>query len=826
MKPFDLHLWNSQLPPQSIIDQIVIDSRRIDSTGALFIALPGKHNDGHEFIAQADNNGARYAIVSKQWQPSTPLKQIQLIHVENPLTALQEIASLYRQQRKATVIAITGSCGKTMIKDLLHAMLATTFPTAASPGSFNSQIGVPLSLLTLDDTHRFALIEAGVTLPGEMQQLAKTILPDHAILTNISKAHAPYFNSLETTAREKMKLLSAVPAKGWALLPHNELTAKHLPELNCRPIFWNAENINLPQIRFTSGQVADKMIYEVVFPSGKRYAYEIRSGFSYILENITIAVKAALLLGVPEEAICRTLDQYIQEPMHTEIWKSPLGPTFINDIYCSDPLSVDLALQTLHLGSSAGRRVFVFGGFRDDNVNTAINYRRVGKAIKSARIDLLVLFGSHDYAPLREELHSKIEVIHVPHYDDAVRAMRTQLQQNDTVLIKGKHKQPIDRLIETWNDSPSDNKYIINLAAISSNISTLKSKLPQNTRIMVMTKAAAYGTDAIPLAKFLGMNGIDILGVSYADEAITLKHAGVTQNLFVLNAAIYEAAKIAKWDLEVGVSEPGLIDALADAALDQHKKIKVHLHIDTGMSRFGCHPEEALELAIRIKNYPTLALEGIMTHLASADDSNSNAFTQNQIARLDFAIESIKSAGIEIPWIHAANSAGSLGFSLPQCNMARIGLAIYGLYPSLRCKKEGELRPALSLTSRIVGINTCKKGDTVSYGGHYKVERAEERIAILPIGYFDGLHRHYSGKGAVIIRGQKAPMVGNICMDYMMVNVTDIKNASVGDTALIFGQDDHGQVISAETLAAQGQSIVHELITCLGPRLPRIFLHQ
>jgi alanine racemase/UDP-N-acetylmuramoyl-tripeptide--D-alanyl-D-alanine ligase len=379
--------------------------------------------------------------------------------------------------------------------------------------------------------------------------------------------------------------------------------------------------------------------------------------------------------------------------------------------------------------------------------------------------------------------------------------------------------------MQAFNDSLCNNQCIINLAAVQSNIAALREKLPASTRLMIMVKALAYGTDDVRMAKFLTRCGIDILGVSYVDEAVALKRAGAPQSIFVLNAAHYEAAKVVKWNLEVGVSDETFVDILAECAQQHHKKIKVHLHVDTGMSRFGCRPENAIDLAQRICSCPFLGLEGIMTHLACAEAANDDAFTLSQIALFEGVIADLEKMGISIPWKHAANSSASLRFPLPQFNMARIGLAAYGLYTSPEVSNALDLRLALSLISRIVGFNDCHRGDTVSYGRSHRFEQ-NSRLAVLPIGYFDGLHRNYSGKGRVVIHGKKAPMVGKICMDYMMVDVSDIPQAAIGDPVLIFGEDEFGNYLSPEELAQQGNSIVHELMTCLGPRIPRIFIYE
>jgi alanine racemase len=571
------------------------------------------------------------------------------------------------------------------------------------------------------------------------------------------------------------------------------------------------------------------MPYSVEFPDGNRYSAQITSGFYYFLDLINITVKAAWLLGIPSEKISQTLREYTPEPSRTEIWKSPIGTTFINDIYCSDPQSVDLALKYFDQSNEQHRKIFVFGGMRGKKQHLESDYRRVGKAINRTHPHWLLLVGQHPFEPLIEEVKAfspQTEISICPSYAEAIQQMRARIKQDDVVLIKGERKESLDILTEAFNDSICSNQCIINLAAIQANIETIRHKLAKGTRIMVMVKALAYGTDEVRMARFLSTCGVDILGVSYVDEGVVLKRAGASQEIFVINAAVYEAAKVVKWELQIGVSDKTMIEAVASEARRQNKKIKVHLHVDTGMSRFGCVPEESLALALQIRDCPSLEFEGIMTHFACADNPEDDAFTMHQANCFERVIQELESHGIYVPLKHAANSAAVMRFHFPQFNMVRIGLAVYGLYSSEATRKSMELRLALSLISRIVGINLCKSGDTISYGRSYVVHKDKQRIAVLPIGYFDGLHRNYSGKGHVIIRGQRAPMVGKICMDFMMVDVTDIPNASIGDSVLIFGEDEYGHYLSPEDLATRGDSIVYELITCLGPRIQRIFVYE
>jgi Alr-MurF fusion protein len=837
MDPFDLRLWEGylqaggELCEPAIVDQITIDSRRIDSKNTLFVALKGASEDGHKFIDHAAKAGARYALVRKDWHPGITSYNIVILRVEDPLKAFQAIAKAYRQFIGCKIVCIAGSYGKTMVKDLLQLICQTTQRVVASPESFNSQIGVPLSLLTIKKEHQLAIIEAGISKQGEMDVLADLIGPHACIVTHIGKKHTATLGGLAAIASEMIKICHHPQTTEWTLLPNDPFLLPHLPSLNSPHFFWNSpiDSKSLPKAKSLSLEHSSLMPYTIEFPDGNRYSGQINSGFYYIIDLLNITSKAAWLLGIPSEEIKTVLRGYTPEPMRTEIWKSPLGTTFINDAYSSDPQSVDQALKHFEHIPPNGRKIFVFGGMKGNKQHLESDYRRVGKAVNRVKPDMLLIYGKHPFAPLIEEIktHSNpVEISHCESYTEALQFLQTFLKKDDFVLIKGERKESLDHLTEVFNDSICNNQCIINLAAIQSNLDTLRHRLPKGTKIMVAVKALAYGTDDIRIAKFLGTCGIDILCVSYTDEGIALKRSGVKQDIFVINAAIYEVLKIVKWELEVGVSDRAMIESLAHEGLKHNKRIKVHLHIDTGMGRFGCRPEEALGLALLIKEFPSLILHGIMTHFASADNPVDDDFTLRQVQIFDKAIAEIESQGIAIPWKHAANSSGAIRFYLPQFNMVRIGLAVYGLYSSDATKKALELRLALSLVSRIVGINLCKSGDTVSYGRTYIVKKETQRIAVLPIGYFDGLHRNYSGKGHVIIRGQKAPMVGKICMDYMMVDITDMPNATVGDTVLIFGEDEYGQYLSPEDLASKGDSIVHELITCLGPRIQRIFVYE
>ncbi len=833
MDAFDLREWKGfkdcggDMSRPALITQVTIDTRRIETQDALFVALPGLRTDGHQYLSHAAKNGAKYALVKRELRSRLPKAPLTLLPVKDPLEAMQEIAKTYREKLSVKIVGITGSYGKTMVKDLLKELLSPIFKTAASPESFNSQIGVPLSLFSLSSEDEIGLIEAAVSKPNEMDKLSSMIKPDYGIISPIGVKHIDTLSEIEVLSEELSKLLRQSDRIQWGLIPnevHLQQDKIDWPfELEC----WDLATPHLPHAGRLDGPRELSLPFEIRFPNALPYRGRISSGFYYYIDLLNMTVKAAWKLGVPVDVICNTLQKYILEPIRTEIWRSPQGVTFINDSYTEDLQSLDKACRFVTATAGKGRKVLLFGGFKGKH--TSSDYQKAGELLAMHKTDLIYLIGKHPFDPLLKQLKAKrpsVKAIAALNYAEALEKYKESMRVGDLVLIKGERKEPLEELTEGFHESLCSNLCLVNLASIEYNIKSIRQRLPQNTRIMVMVKALAYGTDDFRIAKFLKTCGIDILGVSYVDEGVALKRSGITQSIFVLNAPDYEVSKVVKWDLEVAVGSSSFISLLAKEAQSQGKKIKVHLHIDTGMSRFGCRPKEAPQLIDQILASPHLTLEGVMTHFTSADNPQEDEATLYQASKLEELILKLESKGISIPWKHAANSAASLRFKFPAFNMVRIGLAVYGLYPSEAVKEELKLKLSISLISRIVGINHCKKGDTVSYGRTYHVEKERQTIAVLPIGYFDGLHRNYSGCAHVMIRGQKAPMVGRICMDFMMVDISEIPEAKIGDPVLIFGEDEYGDYLSPEDLAQKGDSIIHELITCLGPRIQRVFVYE
>lgn len=795
MELFNLTLWPpflKQYPNATdSIDHIVIDSRRVHSSRSLFIALPGNRTDGHHYLDAAAASGCRLCVIEDTWQGPVPASML-AIRVPSPLRALQEIAAIYRSSYPAKVIAITGSYGKTMLKDLLQDLISEEFSCVASPESFNSQIGVALSLLMIRPEHKFAIIEAGISLPGEMTHLTQMLKPDHAILTGLGKRQHLTLGGKEQTLSEMKILFDA--CSGWNAGPKEVA----IPFTNR----WNSA---------ASPQHQDGFL---CLPSGRKIALP-DCDHAYYKNLVQMAASAALLCGVSEPVLEKILCRYIPQRMRTEIWQPAAGPKFINDRYCGDPLSIDQGLWQLKRHSQeTGKKFFLFSGVRGQP--TQQDYNRIASSIQSFGIHSLHCVGAQ---PLNLPMQQH------PDMKSALKAILKEANSQDSVLIKGSEKIPLSTIAEVAHGSLLTSQCTINLAAIKHNIELLRRNLPPQTRMMPIVKAAAYGTQERMLARFLEECGIDILGVAHVDEGISLKRSGARQSIFCLHAAPYEAEKVVDWGLEVGVSSLDCIKTLIEAAELKNAVVKVHLHVDTGMARFGCRPEDALPLARAIHAHPNLHLEGIMTHFVAADDPSHDTFTIEQAGKLTQAIHAIEADGIPIPWRHAANSSATQRLDFPHFNMVRIGLAMYGLVRTAETRLSSQLRLALSLTTKLAGINLTHKDETVGYGRRWKSE-SDSRIGVIPLGYYDGLHRQYSNKAQVMIRGKKVPLVGSICMDYCMCDLSNVPEAEIGDTVLIFGEDDAGHYLAPSELANSGGTIVHELITCLGPRVHRIFIDE
>jgi alanine racemase len=838
-------------PAPPVVETIGIDSRRLPRQ-ALFIALRGRQADGHEFLDQARANGAAAALV----EAAAPrVAALPTIAVRSPLAALQRLAAWYRHHHLGRVVAITGSNGKTIVKDALYAQLVGSFAAAASPGSFNSQLGVPLAVLAAPPGTVVAVFEAGISAPGEMAALREILVPDCGILTNVGLAHIAAFAGRRHLAREKLSLFAAMAPEapmgsaaamtpstsgaGWLLLPDSDRLGKAADEeaarLPCRLVRFPGDPA-LPRLvaRHPDGGEGLSERLDIRFPSGSHHELRVRSRSVEIVEDVLMAIGAAHLLGVTEERIVESLRDYTPPPTRLEVWRSPSGVTLVNDLVSADPISVRAALRTTsELAAPGGRKVFVFGGMRELGPRAAAEYAAVGALAGEYRFDSLLLAGGgqagEPLAATRDAYLAAHPAGQAEMLEDAGaarRRLRGLLSAGDTLLLKGPRHSGIDAAALDLMEAMAPNRLLVDLGAVAGNIAAFRRAGRPRTRVMAMVKALAYGSDLVRLSSWLSEAGVDHLGVSTADEGVELRRSGIQLPILVTLPTPEEAQKLARFDLLPAVYSFALVEPLAAAAraaLPPGRTLPVHLEVDTGLHRVGIAPGEALRLAQAVTSTGVLRVTGLMTHLASADDPAADAYTRRQLALFDQARGELAAAGHGDLLCHAAATAGAARFPEARYDMVRIGLGLYGLYPSPAVEAALPLQLAVTLLSRIAEVRTLSRGDRVGYGGSYTVAAESLRAGVLPLGYHDGIPWSLSNRGAVLIDGRQAPIIGRVSMDSLVVDLTAAPGAAAGSEALLFGVH-HGTVLRPEEVAAQAGTIPYELLARLGPRVQRVYV--
>jgi alanine racemase len=815
------------------IDRVCTDSRGA-SPGALFIALQGQQTDGHRFLADAFRNGASAALVSKERLYSVTLEPgWTVIVVADPLLGLQALARWHRQEYFAHVLAITGSNGKTIVKDALKSLLAGRH-VLASPGSYNSQLGLPLAVLSAEKPEALAILEVGISAPGEMAALEEIARPTYGILTNIGLAHFAAFGSREAIAREKMKLFERIPQNGWLLLPANEPTIDEAAQRIQCPIHRVAgqgvrdlvgdkdQMLSLKAVSLSE----DGQLLELSVPSQGVRNVRVKTRSPEIIQDLHIAASAAHLLGVPLEEIAAALDNYAPTSTRMELWSSPQGIRIINDGYSSDPISVHAALRSATLGASRnGRKMFAFAGMRELGSSSAREHQQVGAQAAECGFSHLFLVGNGELATTAagyKAVQPEGSILQVKTADELKDRLLPLLRPGDTVLFKGPRNAGMVKAVRDLSGAIAQRCLWVNLAAIEGNIARFRRHCGGSVHIVAMLKAMAYGTQLVQLGSWMSQLGIHHIGVSSANEGVAVRKTGADQDILVFLSEREDVDNLLNSRLTPVVYSAELVEAFAAALAGSGKTLDVHLKVDTGMHRVGVPPKQTVELANRIRSSGVMRLTGVCTHFASAEDPASDDFTRQQIATFDQVIAGLKASGFENLKIHAANTAGAMRFPQAHYNMVRIGLGLYGIYPSEAAKQVMDLELAVGVTSRITSIQEFSPGDTLGYNRTFTAKR-KTKVGIVPFGYDDGLPWQLSGKGQVLVEGRRAPIVGRISMDQMQIDVTDIPDAGIGAEVLLYGTH-NGHTLRPEEVSQMAGTIPYELLTRLGERVHRIYI--
>lgn len=740
---------------EKLIQSIAYDTRKIiGAENTAFFALKGEYRDGHSFIDAAYQAGVRCFVVSKNVElKAFPNAQFHL--VDDTLIALQRLAKQHRQTFSYPVLALTGSVGKTTVKEWLYHLLNDRFQIVRSPKSYNSQLGVALSLLEMDNQHNLAIIEAGISKAGEMQVLEEMIQADFGIFTAFGSAHAQNFTSKEEHFEEKMKLFS-----------------------HCKQVFIS-EDIDC-EAREHFKKIS-KQTYEDVL---------IYAPFTdkASLQNLSLALAFAEHLGVGRKELIPKIKTLPRLALRMEILDGINGNTIINDAYNAD---LDALTQSLEYQLSiAGNRL------RTAIIGTAGLSEQQIQKIKS-KLKPYQLYQSF--------------------FVDKQGDIPLEQIKNQVVLIKGTRVSQVQRIANLFQLKKHKTRIEVNLSAVKSNLNYFRSLLKPETKVLVMVKASAYGSGAEKMAEFLEKNAVDYLGVAYADEGIELRKYGIKLPILVMNAEEDSLDDLIKYQLEPSIYSFQLLESFTRALINEGlENYPIHLKFDTGMRRLGFEPQDVTKVIDIIQAQPELKIASVYSHLAESDNLESKAYTEDQIAKFKQVCQHLEKR-VSYPFVkHLVNSEGIERFSNAHFDMVRLGIGLYGI--SVNPKLSKHLQQAISWKSIISQIKTVEKDESVGYSRSFVATR-KTTIAIVPVGYADGLRRSLSkGVGALYVNGKMAPIVGNVCMDMLMIDVTEIA-CQVDDEVEIIGIQQ-----SLNTLATQMQTIPYEVLTSLSKRLQRVYL--
>ena len=802
-------------PPDLIVSEIVTDTRQLSiSEGLLFIALKGKNHDGHFFIDNLFQNGIRIFIVEKLPEEFNEYIGAAFIETSNTLTALQLLASFVRKSFKSPVIAVTGSAGKTVVKEWLADILGLTTSVIRSPKSYNSQIGVPLSILKLDDKYKLGIFEAGISLPGEMGRLQKIIDPEIGVITNIGDAHSENFQDNLMKAEEKLKLFInsslIIYCRDHKIIHQSILNNDILKSKKL--IDWSCENekaaIFVKKSSLPRGRTGISTTY-----NGVTSDFEIPFSDRASVENaITVAV-VCLALGTPAEIISAGMRGLVSVAMRMEMKGGINNCQLIEDYYNSDPGSLGMALE--YLKSQDGRNsTLILSDFVQSGRDEKDLYSEVARLIRKTGIKKFIGIGS---ALVRNSNLFDDRARFFYSTDEFVNSFNSFDFKNEIILLKGARIYEFEKIGKLLEKQIHQTVLEVNLDAISHNLNEFRRHIDPGTRIMAMVKAFAYGAGPVEISELLEYHRVSYLTVAYADEGVELRNSGVTLPVMVMNPDPSASELLIKYSLEPEIYSLASLEQFASVA-SRHGLISypVHIKIDTGMHRLGFMPEDVEILTKRIRNLECLRIVSVFSHLAASDDPGLDDFTYHQVEVFLKAVKMIQD-NVGYKFLrHILNSSGIARFPQYQFEMVRLGIGMYGVghFEGLDLKIAGHFK------TRISQIKLIRAGEPVGYGCA-DVSENDRVIAILPAGYADGLNRKLgNSKGSLFIKNSRVPIIGNVCMDMCMADITGLK-AEEGDEAEIFGEK-----ISINEIAEICQTIPYEILTSIPRRVKRVFFRE
>lgn len=794
------------------LKEISIDSRSVNKPETtLFFALPGNNHDGHDYVEQLYEKGVRCFVVSECRPEFVRLGDACFLEVDDTLEALQHLARYHREQVQAEVVGITGSNGKTVVKEWLYQLLADEERVYRSPRSYNSQVGVPLSLLGIGENIQTAIIEAGISKPGEMSKLQQMIQPEIGIFTHLGDAHGENFVSLQEKLEEKsllfrgckcvigregdaMRYLASVAEPDTVLLAWGE--EDDLP-VNIRVISTGLEGRNV-RVRY------GRQNFDLLVPFADEASFE----------NSMNALCVLLYKNIDPGLIAGRIRALQPVAMRMEIKEGINHCVLINDYYNSDAASFQLALNTLAMQDAGREKVVILSDFVDTGTEERALYREVAALLRKANVTTLIGIG--------EQIGRCKAYFLLPQcrfYENTDHFLKQENRdhfRNQVILIKGARKFRFEYIAGFLQKQSHSTVLEVDLDAMVHNLNYFRSLTPPETMIAVMVKAFSYGSGAGEVASLLQYQGVNYLMVAFADEGVELRAAGISVPIAVMNPEPEAFGNMIEFNLEPEIYSLELLEAF-DRALERHgiERYPVHLKLNTGMNRSGLNPEEIPDLPDFFKVKRNVVIRSMFSHLAGSDEAVHDDYTRQQIDSFIRMTGQVQSHFDYKIIRHILNSAGIERFGEYCFDMVRLGIGLHGI-----SAVDAPLKPVSSFKTYIAAIRRVKGDQTVGYGRKGVLQR-DSRIAVIPVGYADGLNRHLSrGVGEMVVRGKRVPVVGNICMDACMLDVTDT-DAQVGDEVEIFGKH-----IRVTEVAEKLDTIPYEVLTSVSHRVKRIYFKE
>jgi Alr-MurF fusion protein len=809
------------------ISQLLTDSRKLVSPeNSLFFALQSQNNDGHKYVKPLLEQGVRYFVVCNMQQIwLTEFPDAVFILVDNPLWALQQLAAHHRKQFHYPVVAITGSNGKTIVKEWLFQLLADELRIVRSPKSYNSQTGVPLSVWQMTVSDEMGIFEAGISMPGEMKRLQEVINPDSGIFTNIGPAHDAGFASAGEKIREKLLLFDK--ARVLIYCTDHEMIAKELRA-------WQKDHPATRLFGWGRGEGASVRLLDTK-TEGKHTHLDVSYGkqeFRFSLpftdeasvENAMHCVAYLLLNNYPVESVQRKMPLLQAVAMRLEMKEGINHCIIINDSYNSDLHSLSIALDFLNSQTRHLRSSLIISDIQQTGLPPAELYQRVADMVKSRKLHRLIGIGPDISA--HAGLFS-LPASFFPDTESFIDAWDLTVFQKEAILLKGARAFAFERLSELLQQKDHQTILEINLDALIHNLNVYRAKLSPGVRIMGMVKAFSYGSGSVEIAAALQYHKTDCLAVAYADEGKELRQGGIHIPIVVMNPEVRSFDTMFMYDLEPEVYSLSLYDRLLGAWSDysirhrnnsQEKALPIHLKIDTGMHRLGLTPGQLTEITDRLLTNPQLKVATVFSHLAASDETAHDAFSREQINCFEEACNRLQDA---LPYKflrHICNSAAASRFPQAHFDMVRLGIGLYGVSHDARL--QALLQHVSTFRSVISQIKEVKKGQSIGYGRSGQAT-ADKKIAIIPVGYADGLNRRLgNGRGQLLIGGRPVPTIGHISMDMCAVDISGLE-AKEGDEAIIFGP---GWPITK--MAEALETIPYEVLTSVSQRVKRVYFRE